>query len=73
MDRLYRYWENTTYDNCEPAVQGVNGVATENSRVSYQDEINTKKTDLVKSLCNVRKNMEDINICIQNDIQIKKK
>ena len=72
MDRLYRYWENTTYDNCEPAVQGVNGVATENSRVSYQDEINTKKTDLVKSLCNVRKNIEDINICIQNDIQIKK-
>lgn len=72
MDRLYRYWENTTYDNCEPAVQGVNGVATENSRVSYQDEINTKKTDLVKLLCNVRKNIEDINICIQNDIQIKK-
>lgn len=72
MDRLYRYWENTTYDNSEPVVQGVNGVETESRKISYQDEIDAQKTDLEKLLYNVRKNIEDLNICIQNDVQIKK-
>ena len=72
MDRLQRYWENHTYNTCEPIVQGTNDVDEEKLKISYQEEINQDKAFLEKIISEINNNIRNIAICVQNDAQIKK-